>query len=250
MRSQFFILIVLICGLVAMPEKAFTNDDPWSYNRNNTDYNNGAVGVGSDSQSGLRHAADLEKNEKNEENVDTAETETESIQEYISIGGNWEVGINVESEGTNDLQIREGRSDTKLVIQDGTGNVGINTTNPEAKLEVIGDVKIGSLHATGQYTGEIGPNNGAPFPRPAYDSGFVSVRPNVLTTLKHSIGGDINNYVVDIQTKGIFRGRGDPAPNGVKDTNYRDLTKDSITVELGPKEFPRAIKIRVRIWVY
>ncbi len=247
MRSQFFILIVFICGLVAMPEKAFTNDDPWSYNRNNTDYNDGAVGVGSDSQSGLPHAAGLKKNEKNEGATDT---EMESTQEYISIGGNWELGIKVEAEGTNDLQIREGGSDTKLVIQEGTGNVGINTTNPGAKLEVIGDVKIGSLHATGQFTGEIGPNNGAPFPRPAYDSGFIGVRPNVLTTLKHGVGGDVDNYVVDIQTKGIFRGRGDPAPNGVKDTNYRDLTKDSISVELGPKEFPRAIKIRVRIWVY
>ncbi len=247
MKSLIFILIVLICGLVAMPKKAFTNDDPWSFNGNNKYYNYGAVGVGTDNPSGILLIAGQENIEKK---VEAADTETELTQEYISVGGNWVVGTNVESEGTNDLQIREGGSDTRLVIQEGTGNVGINTTNPGAKLEVTGDVKIGSLHATGQYTGEIGPNNGAPFPRPAYDSGFIDIIPNVLTTLKHSIGGDVNNYVVDIQTKGIFQAIGDPAPNGVKDTNYRELTKDSIKVELGPKEFPRAAKIRVRIWVY
>ncbi len=247
MKSLMFVLIVLICGLVAMPENAFTDDGPWSLNGNNTYYNYGTVGVEMVSSSDILHVSGDGTVVKK---VEAKDTGTASKKEYISIGGNWEAGVNVETGGPNDLQIREGGSAARLVIQDGTGNVGINTTDPGAKLEVNGDVKIESLHVTGQYTGDIGPNNGAPFPQPAYDSGFINVTPNVLTTLKHSIGGDVDNYVVDIQTKGSFQGRGNPAPNGVKDTNYRGLTKDTITVELGPKEFPRAIKIRVRIWVY
>ncbi len=33
----------------------------------------------------------------------------------------------------------------------------------------------GDLYVTGHYRGGIGPNGGAPFPRPAYDSGWVNI---------------------------------------------------------------------------
>ncbi|MBD3237373.1 MAG: hypothetical protein GF330_11755, partial [Candidatus Eisenbacteria bacterium] len=40
------------------------------------------------------------------------------------------------------------------------------TSNNGLAAHVDGDLKV-----TGAYVGEIGPDNGAPFPRPAYDSG-------------------------------------------------------------------------------
>ena len=44
--------------------------------------------------------------------------------------------------GSNDFRIHEDATTTRLVIQDGTGNVGIGTTTPTQKLNVVGDVNV------------------------------------------------------------------------------------------------------------
>ncbi len=87
---------------------------------------------------------------------------------------------------------------TRGIFVDNTGNVGIGTDSPGAKLEVNGDLKV-----TGAYKGNISSSSGsdgAPFPRPAYDSGWVAGTGDSIT-LFHNIGGNIDNYVIKAEHK-------------------------------------------------
>jgi hypothetical protein len=142
---------------------------------------------------------------------------------------------------TNDFVI--GRASPKLLITP-TGNVGIGTTEPQEKLTVQGNLAV-----TGAYKGNIGPNGGAPFPRPAYDSGWVSIG-IFETVFTHNIGGNTDNYVVDMQFKDSYwgvhtMGYGGWDPGG----HWTNLTNTSITVRRGPDDTV-VDQIRIRIWVY
>ncbi len=144
-----------------------------------------------------------------------------------------------------------------IAIEHSTGNVGIGTGSPGAKLEVDGDLKV-----TGAYKGNISSSSGsdgAPFPRPAYDSGWVAVAQNSFLSLTHNIGGNLDNYVVDLQLES------DPLflPYGVNNFGhglynnssgdmgaaYLDLTTTSIKVYRATADLTAA-KVRIRIWVY
>lgn len=162
------------------------------------------------------------------------------------------------------------------------GNVGIGTDKPSTKLDVSGDLKV-----HGAYRGDIGPNGGAPFPRPAYDSGWIPVKPGTHQKLIHSIGGNVDNYFVDLQLRGIGGGIGDDTdysginnayiggmrnwtdgcdtggvwylPNEEADGAFwHSLTAESITVHwLEPTTHgvshtirDYAGDVRIRIWVY
>ena len=122
-----------------------------------------------------------------------------------------------------------------------SGNVGIGTTNPAGKLEVAGNAHVrNDLVVWGAYRGTIGPHNGAPFPRPAYDSGWRDYRVDGWVTVFHNIGGNVNNYVVDLQWKegsNIFGDKTLPL--------YKNLTTSSIIVWSYSYR-----SVRVRIWVY
>ena len=83
-----------------------------------------------------------------------------------------------------------------MSFESGTGYVGVNNTDPSATLDVNGDLEV-----TGAFKGNKGPNNGAPFPRPAYNSGWISIDQGSTVTLTHGVAGDINNYVVDLTFK-------------------------------------------------
>ena len=143
-----------------------------------------------------------------------------------------------------------------IAIEHSTGNVGIGTGSPGAKLEVDGDLKV-----TGAYKGNISSSSGsdgAPFPRPAYDSGWVAVAKDSEVTLTHNIGGNVDNYVVDLQLKsdslfplginnfahGLFINS-----SGAMGAAYLDLTTTSIKVHRAPDD-GYAAKVRIRIWVY
>jgi len=123
-----------------------------------------------------------------------------------------------------------------LILDFPYGNVGIGTTSPDEKVHVTGNTKVeGDLVVTGAYRGSIGPNGGAPFPRPAYDSGWVTATDSI--TLFHNIGGNVDNYVVDGQMKA--------AEMGLCHYNYRNLTTNSIILHVYETG-----TVRVRIWVY
>ena len=163
------------------------------------------------------------------------------IEGYDATGGEyWLVGVGPWGN-TNDFVI--GRASSKVLITP-NGNVGIGTTEPPEKLTVQGNLVV-----TGAYKGNIGPNGGAPFPRPAYDSGWVSIG-IFETTFTHNIGGNTDNYVVDMQFKDDYwgvhtMGYGGWDPGG----HWTNLTNTSITVRRGPDDTV-VDQIRIRIWVY
>jgi hypothetical protein len=112
----------------------------------------------------------------------------------------------------------------------------------------------GDLVVSGAYRGNIGPAGGAAFPRPAYDSGWQSISKGGTRVFDHGIGGNRDNYVVDLQFK----------DNGGKVHNYlygamtwseylgawwTDLTNQQIKVERMPDD-EWVLQVRVRIWVY
>jgi hypothetical protein len=131
-----------------------------------------------------------------------------------------------------------------------SGNVGIGTESPTAKLEVNGDLKV-----TGAYKGNIGPNNGAPFPRPAYDSGWVSINAGEQIMLTHNIGGNVDNYVVDMQAKTHagsihnFAFGSDTDGDDYWGFFYLNLTNSCVKICRGYSDI-ECPYVRVRIWVY
>lgn len=74
-----------------------------------------------------------------------------------------------------------------------TGNVVVNNGSVT--------VASGNLVVNGSFRGNKGSNNGAPFPRPAYDSGFTAISPGWSIGLDHNLGGNPDTYVVDMQFK-------------------------------------------------
>ncbi|MGA9347724.1 MAG: hypothetical protein WBW48_02825, partial [Anaerolineae bacterium] len=115
-----------------------------------------------------------------------------------------------------------------------------------------GDVKVTDwLSVDGPATGF--------FPRPAYDSGWVNISQGEAKTLTHSLGGDTDNYVVDLQFKdtagvgyGInqLRYGGEQTASGDwTGAHWRRLTNTTIEV-MRQSDDPYADQIRVRIWVY
>jgi hypothetical protein len=94
------------------------------------------------------------------------------------------------------------------------------------------------------------------FPRPAYDSGWVNIGQGETKFLTHGLGGDPDNYVVDLQFK-------QPAGIGINQISYggdKDdikwygaewygLTNTTIAVRRRGDDV-HAHQIRVRIWVY
>jgi hypothetical protein len=129
------------------------------------------------------------------------------------------------------------------------GRVGVGNTQPSSELDVVGDLKL-----SGAYRGDLGPNNGAPFPRPAYSSGWLPIDPGEDITIPHSVGGSVYDYVVDFQcynaTIGINNfGYGGYESSGLfRGSYYRELTSSSIVVRRSPDD-NWCNYVRVRIWV-
>jgi hypothetical protein len=134
------------------------------------------------------------------------------------------------------------------------GHAGVRGRNESGGLAVAAE---GDLFVTGAFRGDIGPNGGAPFPRPAWDSGWVAapILPQRLT-LTHNLGGNVDNYVVDLQFKGKYLGihHWNYGTNKDRDGRwagaaYQSLTNKTIQVERH-KDDPWVEQVRVRIWIY
>ncbi|MGD2156911.1 MAG: hypothetical protein PVG32_08570 [Anaerolineales bacterium] len=101
-------------------------------------------------------------------------------------------------------------------------------------------------------------------PAPTYDSGWVVINQDQATTLTHAIGGNANNYVVDMQYYsggsginqryyggadfGAFPPGGTSADDRVG-AYWRSLTDSQISVYRRPEDI-YASQVRIRIWHY
>jgi hypothetical protein len=100
------------------------------------------------------------------------------------------------------------------------------------------------------------PGGSSSFPRPAYDSGWITTpfgSPSQLytRTLTHGLGGNAEDYVVDLQR----RVSGIAGPNlsnqGLGTAfNYSFLTEDSVSISAPYSAIDLVTSIRLRIWVY
>jgi hypothetical protein len=155
------------------------------------------------------------------------------------------------SEGALGLRCNTLGHETMTWTED--GNVGVGTAQPSAELDVVGDLEV-----SGAYRGSIGPNNGAPFPRPAYDSGWVAIAAGEAITFTHGVGGDIDDHVIDLQCRNIRYygpsvhniGMGglydwNSEPRGV---NFYTLASTSLKVDRWTND-SHCEEVRVRIWV-
>ena len=119
-----------------------------------------------------------------------------------------------------------------------------------------GDLVVENGTFRGNITSTSG-SDGAPFPKPAYNSGWVSIAQAETKVLTHNIGGNVDNYVVDVTMKHSTDGiqnygagmdvYGDISPQ-VEGFAWSNLTSSQISVRRGDDE--SAASIRVRIWVY
>ncbi|HMP75290.1 MAG TPA: hypothetical protein PKE12_03235 [Kiritimatiellia bacterium] len=124
------------------------------------------------------------------------------------------------------------------------GRLGIGTNNPSTSLEVNGTVKV-----TGECQGT--------FPRPNYDSGWLDYSKGEGITLVHNLGGNMDNYVVDIQARDPSMGwgthavtlGGDAYDNKIYGFWFRNLTTSNVVVRRGNND-EVCSQIRLRIWVY
>ena len=93
------------------------------------------------------------------------------------------------------------------------GVVGVSTSSNTAHAGIYAEnddgpavYAMGDLLVTGAFRGEIGPNSGASFPRPAFDSGWISCdQPNppitIDTVMPPSEGYQHENFVIDYMAK-------------------------------------------------
>jgi hypothetical protein len=102
------------------------------------------------------------------------------------------------------------------------------------------------------------------FGRPAYDSGWIALSPGDDVDLTHGLGGDPDNYFVDLQEKaeymsatsihnqniGMDRWENTGATEHYRYGAYWGFLNDTtITVYRGSDDL-EADEIRIRIWVY
>lgn len=93
------------------------------------------------------------------------------------------------------------------------------------------------------------------FPRPAYNSGWLRIGLNATNTRTHNLGGNIDDYVVDLTCKNVNDSINNRGVGG--DWNWEehygvywyDLTTSTITVRR-MEEDHFCPQFRVRIWVY
>jgi hypothetical protein len=123
----------------------------------------------------------------------------------------------------------------------------------QGKSNLQGDVQVtGNLTVTGQISG---------FPRPNFDSGWVEVPAGGNQVITHNLGGNPEDYMVDMTFKydgdsGIhnitYGGDARPAAGGNtewKGAFWEQLTSTTIKVTRYADDV-RCEYVRIRIWVY
>ena len=163
--------------------------------------------------------------------------------------GNSEIGVGVSgrSQGNNGV--------LGVTTSSNTAHAGVWARNDGAGVAIFSE---GDLHVTGAFRGDIGPAGGAPFPRPAYDSGWQPIWQNDVITLTHGLGGNPDNYVVDLQFLDSWGERHHSAYGGRTfelageqydfGCEWYGLNAQEIQVYRFRNDY-NVLKARVRIWV-
>lgn len=130
------------------------------------------------------------------------------------------------------------------------GNEG-QLAGPDYGVKATGDLVVtGDAHVSGDLavTGHI------PYPRPAYNSGWVHLEQGTYVTLNHNVGGNIDDYVVDMQLKsvdgvinniGLGRDTNNPYYDGAA---YYILSNSQMWIQRYDTD-SYAYYIRIRIWM-
>jgi len=150
----------------------------------------------------------------------------------INLIANRDIRIDLENDGDG--------GDADFSIYDKDDNLIFN-------VDESGDVSYG------------GPNIAA-FPRPAYDSGWVSISKATTKTLTHNLGGNPDNYVVDMQFQSSMYGRNQRyyggyhfrsgvVPHQRLGAYWHGLDDTQINVYRERRDTAVSY-VRVRIWVY
>ncbi len=175
------------------------------------------------------------------------ESETDSGVIGTSEGGSGVVGRSFDGAGVSGIGATAG------VVGAASRGPGLHGRGTVAVLAE------GDIDARGALRGRIGSSrgsDGAPFPRPAFDSGWISIADGSTTTLTHDIGGDAEDYVIDLRfrssTLGLHgKALGGDSRNttGTNDGAYwRNLTGSTVRITRLTND-TRAPEIRMRIWV-
>ncbi len=192
--------------------------------------------------------------------VATYEINGENEGGYFESRGDHGVGVEARADGSDGVGVYAVGSKTGVqAIGDGSSGVGVSASGVDAAIACNGDLVV-----TGEYRGKIGPNEGAPFPRPAYDSGWQAIDKGDTITLKHELGGNPDDYVVDLQfadsilsrrNQRFYGGFGLRDVSMPQDWVWREYGADwhgldnmEIKVYRGPDNI-YAPMVRVRIWV-
>ncbi len=166
------------------------------------------------------------------------------------VSGSGEVGVSGFSQAGSGTV---GNSPSGVGIRglSSTGFGGWFTAGDEGKaIMANGDVEInGDLTVTGQVSG---------FPRPNFDSGWVPVAPGGTETIVHNLGGNPEDYVVDMTFRDNVWGSGihqityggDWRPDGSKKGVYWEQLNTASIVVIRLDDDVRCQEVRIRIWVY
>jgi len=158
--------------------------------------------------------------------------------------------LSVTNSGTGGALSGSSNSGYGIYGESTSGAGGYFTSTSGKALEANGDVQItGDLAVTGQVSG---------FPRPDFDSGWVEIAQGGTVTITHNLGGDPENYVLDMTFRDSYFGSGihqityggDVRPDeGSKGVWWEALNATSVKAIRGVND-ARCQDVRIRIWVY
>ena len=115
------------------------------------DATNNRVGVGTSSPLNRLHVVDNSTGTQLRVQSSSSNGTAIAIQNSATNGRNWRIGSNFVT-GNGELSIYDDTSSVERMRIDSSGNVGIGTSSPNAKLDVQG----GSISATGASSGSFG----------------------------------------------------------------------------------------------
>jgi hypothetical protein len=165
--------------------------------------------------------------------------------------GNGQTGVGVTGHSEENSGV------VGVTTSSDAGQAGVWARNLGAGPAIFSE---GDLHITGAFRGDLGQIGGAPFPRPAYDSGWLTLSDAVWTrTLDHNLGGSTDNYVIDLQFKGGTLGHTNRGLGGdmydfgglsLDGAFWANLTNQQVEVRCTGSIDCEVGQARLRIWVY